>query len=201
MTGDLLFRICFWLLLGGVLGMRWFFSIRSRRSGARIAPDRAAIQREGLPMFLTRVIAGVVLLAVLILYGFGSPWMRPLAVPFPDGLRAAGFVLALAGLVFWIWTQIVLGREWSPQLQLQSGHRLVTTGPYARTRHPLYSAMAVWAAGFALVTANWIFIAFAVLTPILLFLRVPREEKMMLDQFGEEYRKYMDRTGRFLPKI
>jgi protein-S-isoprenylcysteine O-methyltransferase Ste14 len=61
--------------------------------------------------------------------------------------------------------------------------------------------MVGWAAGFALATANWIFIAFAVLVPIIFFVRVPREEKMMLDQFGEEYRKYMERTVRFLPKI
>lgn len=181
--------------------MRMYFSIRVRRSGGRITPDREAVRREGLAMFLTRVIAFFILLAVLILYGFGSPWMRFLAVPIPDGLRAAGFFLSIAGLIFWIGTQLALDKEWSPQLQLQSGHRLVTTGTYARIRHPLYTAMAVWAAGFALVTANWIFIAFAVLTPILFFLRVPREEKMMLDQFGEEYRKYMKRTGRFLPKI
>ena len=201
MSSETIFHIGFWLLLGGILAMRVYFSIRVHQSGGRIAPDREAVRREGLPMFLARVIAGFVLLAVLILYGFGSRWIRPLAVRIPDGLRIAGFFLALASLIFEIWAQTVLGREWSPQLQLQSDHRLVTAGPYARMRHPIYTGLVVWAAGFALVTANWIFIAFAVLTPMVLFLRVPREEKMMLDQFGEEYRKYMERTGRFFPKL
>jgi protein-S-isoprenylcysteine O-methyltransferase Ste14 len=201
MTNETLFHIGFWVLLGGVLAMRAYFSVRVRRSGGRITPDRRAVEREGLVLFLVRVIAFFILLAVLVLYGFGSPWMRSLAVPFPDGLRAAGFFLAVVSLIFEIWTQTVLDREWSPQLQLQSDHRLVTAGPYARMRHPIYTALVGWAAGFALVTANWIFVAFAVLTPMILFLRVPREEKMMLDQFGEEYRKYMERTGRFLPKI
>jgi protein-S-isoprenylcysteine O-methyltransferase Ste14 len=201
MSSETLFRIGFWVLLGGVLAMRIYFSIRVRRSGGRITPDREAVRREGLAMFLTRVIGFFVLVAVLILYGLGSPWMRPLAVPFPDWLRAAGFFLAFICLIFEIWAQTVLDREWSPQLQLQSDHRLVTAGPYARMRHPIYTALVGWAAGFALVTANWIFVAFAVLIPAVFFLRVPREEKMMLDQFGEEYRKYMERTGRFLPKI
>jgi protein-S-isoprenylcysteine O-methyltransferase Ste14 len=201
MTSETLFHIGFWILLGGVLAMRAYFSVRVRRSGGRITPDRQAVQREGLPMFLVRVIAFFVLLAVLILYGFESPWMRSLAVPFPGWLRAAGFLLAFASLVFWIWTQTVLDKEWSPQLQLQTGHRLVTAGTYARMRHPIYTAMAGWATGFALVTANWIFVAFAVLMPTVFFLRVPREEKMMLDQFGGEYREYIKRTGRVFPKF
>jgi protein-S-isoprenylcysteine O-methyltransferase Ste14 len=201
MTNETLFHIGFWVLMGGVLAMRAYFSMRVRRSGGRITPDRQAVEREGLAMFLVRVVGFFVLLAVLVLYGFGSPWMRPFAVPFPNWLRAAGFFLALVSLIFEFWAQAVLDREWSPQLQLQAGHRLVTTGPYARMRHPIYTGLVGWATGFALVTANWIFVAFAVVTPMVFFLRVPREEKMMLDTFGEDYRKYMERTGRFLPRL
>lgn len=201
MSSETIFRIGFWVLLGGVLAMRAYFSIRVRRFGGRITPDRAAVRREGLPMFLARVIGFFILLTVLVLYGFKPLWLRPLAIPFPDGLRATGFLLAFASLVFWIWTQTVLDKEWSPHLQLQTGHRLVTAGPYARMRHPIYTAMAGWAAGFALVTANWIFVAFAILMPTVFFLRVPREEEMMLDQFGGEYREYMKRTGRVFPKF
>ena len=181
--------------------MRTYFSIRVRRSGGRITPDRAAVRREGVSMFLARVIGFFILLAVLVLYGFNAPWMQPFAIPFPEWLRAAGFLLALASLIFWIWAQIILDKEWSPQLQLQTGHRLVTAGPYARIRHPIYTAMSGWAAGFALLTANGIFAAFAVLMPAVFLLRVPREEKMMLDQFGGEYADYMKRTGRVFPKF
>jgi protein-S-isoprenylcysteine O-methyltransferase Ste14 len=201
MTNETLFHIGFWVLVGGVLAMRAYFSMRVRRSGGRITPDRQAVEREGSAMFLTRVIGFFVLLAALVLYGIDSPWMRPLSIPLPGWLRAAGFFLALISLLFEIWAQTVLDREWSPQLQLQTDHRLVTAGPYARMRHPIYTALVGWAVGFALVTANWIFAAFALLAPMVFFLRVPREEKMMLDTFGEEYRKYMERTGRFLPRF
>ncbi len=93
----------------------------------------------------------------------------------------------------------MLGKEWSPQLQLRKQHHLVTTGPYSRIRHPLYTAMMGYGASLALVTANWIFIALVVLMIGGLFARVPREEQMMIGEFGEEYRAYMQRTGRFWP--
>jgi protein-S-isoprenylcysteine O-methyltransferase Ste14 len=68
-------------------------------------------------------------------------WMKVLSVPFPDWLRWVGFALGLASLGFWIWTQVALGKEWAPQLQLRKDLNLVTTGPCTRIRHPLYTAM------------------------------------------------------------
>jgi protein-S-isoprenylcysteine O-methyltransferase Ste14 len=58
----------------------------------------------------------------------------------------------------------------------------------------------IWVASLGLVMANWIPILFAVLAAVFLVARVPQEEQMMLEQFGDEYREYMRRTGRFLPK-
>jgi protein-S-isoprenylcysteine O-methyltransferase Ste14 len=52
----------------------------------------------------------------------------------------------------------------------------------------------------ALVTANWVFMVLAVAVIAGLFARVPKEEQMMIKEFGEEYRAYMQKTGRFFPK-
>jgi protein-S-isoprenylcysteine O-methyltransferase Ste14 len=60
--------------------------------------------------------------------------------------------------------------------------------------------MLLWAASLALVSANWLFVAVAVLTAGVFFIRVPREEQMMIERFGDEYRQFMQRTGRLLPK-
>jgi protein-S-isoprenylcysteine O-methyltransferase Ste14 len=57
-----------------------------------------------------------------------------------------------------------------------------------------------WGTSVALVTANWVFIVLAVVAIAALFARVPREEQMMIEEFGEEYKAYMQRTGRFFPK-
>lgn len=181
--------------------MRIVFALRVRRAGERVMPDRQAVEREGKGMFAFRVLIGCLLLAWLVVYAINPPWLEALSVPLPDWLRWAGFALGLASLGLWTWTQVALGKEWSPQLQLRDEHHLVTTGPYTRVRHPLYTAMIGYGIGLALVTANWVFIVLAVVMIAGSVARLPREEQMMIERFGEEYTAYMQRTGRFFPKL
>jgi protein-S-isoprenylcysteine O-methyltransferase Ste14 len=194
------FRIAFWALLALVLGMRAYFAFQVRRAGERVMPDRAAVEREGRGMFAVRVVGFAFILALLVLYGIQHLWIQALNFRLPGWLRWVGFVIGLAGLGLWTWTQAALGAMWSAQLQLREQHHLVTTGPYARIRHPLYTAMCIWSTGVALVTANWIFVALAVMVVAGSCIRAPREEQMMIEQFGDEYREYIKRTGKFLPK-
>jgi len=58
-----------------------------------------------------------------------------------------------------------------------------------------------YATGLALVTANWVFIVLAVVMIAGLLARLPRAEQMMIERFGKEYTTYMQRTGRFFPKL
>ncbi len=201
MATESIFYVAFWVLFGGLLLMRVYFSLRVRQAGERLMPDHEAIEREGRGMFSIRVAAFFLLIALLVLYALNAPWIVALAIPLPDWLRGAGFALGLASLALWAWTQATLGTEWSPQLQLRKGHHLVTSGPYARVRHPLYTAMLGIATAFALVTAHWVFVALGIRSIVGLFVRVPREERMMLDEFGPEYAAYRQRTGRFLPRL
>lgn len=180
--------------------MRVYFSIRVHQAGERLMPDREAVEREGRGMFVVRVLMFFLLIAILVLYAFNVAWIGMLSVPFPGWLRWAGFALGLVSLVFWAWTQAVLGKEWSPQLQLREEHHLMTKGPYARVRHPLYTAIFGFGISLVLVTANWVFIILAGAMIAGLIARIPREEQMMIEQFGEEYKAYMQRTGRFFPK-
>lgn len=87
-------------------------------------------------------------------------------------------------------------------LEIREGHSLVTQGVYRYTRHPMYAAHWLWGLAQPLLLQNWI-AGFAMLVPSLpLYLyRVPREEQMLLEQFGEEYREYMDRTGWIVPRF
>jgi protein-S-isoprenylcysteine O-methyltransferase Ste14 len=200
-TAESTFRMAFWVLLAGVLAMRVCFSLRVRRAGERVMPDREAIAREGRGVFAIRVAAFFSLLAFLVLYALDVPWMDLLSIPFPTWIRWGGFALGLGTLVFWTWTQSELDKEWSPQLQLRQEHRLVTTGPYARIRHPIYAATMSIGIAFALVTANWVFVLLATLSAGMLVVRVLREEQMMIEKFGDKYRVYMQETGRFVPPI
>jgi len=166
-------------------------------------PDKKAVEREGKIIYAIRVVSFVSLLAFLVLYSLYPPlpWIEMLSIPLPTWLRWAGSIGGLASLTLWAWAQMSLGKEWSPQLQLRQKHRLVTAGPYKRIRHPIYTAMLGWAISLAVLTANWFFVFLAVFMIAFLMRRAPIEEKMMIEEFGEEYREYMRSTGRFFPKI
>jgi protein-S-isoprenylcysteine O-methyltransferase Ste14 len=58
-----------------------------------------------------------------------------------------------------------------------------------------------WGLSVALLTANGLFVLLEVVVIAGLLIRVPKEEKMMIEEFGEEYRKYMKRTERFFPRL
>jgi protein-S-isoprenylcysteine O-methyltransferase Ste14 len=112
-----------------------------------------------------------------------------------------GVALGVLSLVVYAWSRITLGKEWSSPLQIREKHHLVTTGPYARIRHPIYLALMGFLTGSALITANWFVIALLVFSIVDLNLRIPKEEQMMIEEFGYEYIAYMQKTGRLLPKI
>jgi protein-S-isoprenylcysteine O-methyltransferase Ste14 len=119
--------------------------------------------------------------------------------PWQGWLGAAVFAAAL-----WLFyrTHNDLGRNWSVTLEVREQHTLVTGGVYRRVRHPMYSAFWLWALAQALLLPNWIagpagLVGFGTL----FFLRVGREEALMIETFGDEYRRYMARTARVLPGI
>ena len=200
MDTEATFHALFWVLLALVLVMRVYFAWRVRRASERVLPDRAAIEREGHVTFAIRVVAFFLLIALLVFYAINPPWIEALDFGLPPWLRWIGFAIGLASLGLWTWTQVALDTLWSAQLQLRQEHHLVVTGPFARMRHPMYTAMCGWGLGLALVTASCIFALIALIVFMVFFTRVPKEEQMMLEQFGDEYREYMSRTGRFLPR-
>lgn len=202
MISETTYRLAFLVLLLALFAMRFYFMFKVRRSGGRLTPDGQAIQREGgRAVFMIRVVGFFALLALLGMYLAGMREIDAFRFPLPDWLRWLGFVIGLLAVLFWIWTQVYLDTQWSAQLQLTQGHHLVTSGPYARIRHPLYAGMIGWCIALALLTANWIFLAICVLSVAMLLRRVPREEQMMLEAFGDEYKAYMQRTGRYFPKF
>ena len=198
----MVFRLAFFILFMLLLAMRIYFMVRVRRSGGRIMPDSKAIEREGgRGYFIVRVIVFVALIVFLVMYFIGAEWIDAFSIPLPDWLRWLGFVIGIFSILFWAWVQVTLDKQWSPQLQLTTDHHLITTGPYKRIRHPLYTGMIGWMIAISLLTANWIFVGACVLAFAGLLWRIPKEEQMMIEAFGDEYKAYMQRTGRFFPEF
>ena len=201
MSTETSFRIAFLILFVILITMRVYFMVRVRRSGGQIMPDGQAVAREGgRGVLVIRVIGFFALMIFLVMYFLGANWIDAFSFPLPGWLRWTGFALGVVAVIFWTWTQVTLDTQWSAQLQLTKAHHLVTTGPYARIRHPLYAGIFGWCVALSLLTANWIFVAVCVLSILGLSWRVPKEEQMMIEAFGGEYKAYMQRTGRFFPK-
>ena len=179
--------------------------LRGGDGAARVAALRGGVGvtrlgSEQVALFV-RVVGFFLLMAFLAMYIAGAAWIDRFMFSLPDWLRWVGFGLGLITVVFWTWTQVTLDTQWSAQLQLTKDHHLITIGPYAWMRHPLYAGLLGWALALALLTANWIFVGICVLAFGGLLWRVPKEEQMMIEAFGDEYKAYMRRTGRFFPKF
>lgn len=117
-------------------------------------------------------------------------------------LGIVGALLMVAALVLFHLTHRHLGRNWSVTLETRKTHALIDCGVYARLRHPMYSAFWLLALAQAALLPNWIAgLAGPVAWATLFFLRVGREERLMIDTFGDQYRQYMRRTKRVLPWI
>ncbi|TIT59667.1 MAG: isoprenylcysteine carboxylmethyltransferase family protein, partial [Mesorhizobium sp.] len=85
---------------------------------------------------------------------------------------------------------------------IRERHELVSAGPYALVRHPMYTSFLLMGLGQAFLLPNWVagisgLIGFAVL----FLLRVDKEERMMLENFGSQYRAYMEKTKRIVPYL
>ena len=190
---ESLFRITVGVLLV-IMGMgRWVFGHHWFR-----AKKKTIRQETGLVFLYLVFIPGTV---CLLLYLFTS-WLDPFRVGVPVWIRLVGSAVFLAGDILFVWTHRSLGRNWSPRLEIMENHTLITTGPYRYVRHPLYAAALIIALGLSLVSANWLLALTWTGASIWLFLRrMPAEEAMMIEEFGDEYRDYMKRTGRLIPRI
>lgn len=132
-------------------------------------------------------------------------WPAPLrwaAFELPGGLRWLGAALFAGGALLVLWMNYHLGPNFSSTLILRDGHELIQHGPYRHVRHPMYTSFLVMLVGLLLLSANWIIGGPAIgFVLVLMAVRTPREERMLQGRFGDEYRRYMARTGRYLPRL
>lgn len=157
---------------------------------------------EGRLITFLRLFVALPLFALVGAYLFNPRVLAWAEIPMPAALRWAGAVLALAGLVGGAWVHHHLGLNFSPYLRIRDTHRLITSGPYRWVRHPMYTAFFTLFIGYLLLTRNVVIAGMGLLTlTIVMIVRTPKEEQMLLERFGEEYRAYMARTGRYWPKL
>jgi protein-S-isoprenylcysteine O-methyltransferase Ste14 len=115
-------------------------------------------------------------------------------------IELPGLVLLVASTVFTIWARLSLGRMWSvtPNM-LQQNHELRTTGPYAITRHPIYTGLSGMLLGTVLLNGLGPLLVGVGVGVAALAVRIPTEESLMSATFPEEYARYSKRVPRLVP--
>lgn len=185
-------KLIFVLAASAIFLIRYPHQRRSRKT-----PVRASVRDRQESMLIS--IAAIGLGAVPLVYvttGF------PRAADYPFAPAAGWLGTATFGLALWLLHRAHhdLGRNFSARLKVRESHVLVTGGVYKRIRHPMYAAFWLHALAQALLLPNWIagpagLVGFGVL----FFCRVGREERLMIEVFGADYRAYMGRTRRIVP--
>jgi len=183
-------------ILGGIA---WFVIRYPHQRRSRKTPVRTSARdwRETILLAVSLTGLGIVP-CVYVATGFP----RVADHPFSAALAWVGTLVFASALWLFYRTHADLGRNWSVSLEVRNCHTLVTAGIYRHIRHPLYAAFWLWAIAQALLLPNWVAGAAGLIGfGMLFFFRVGREEQLMIEAFGEEYRAYMRQTARVVPFV
>ncbi|MBI5292547.1 MAG: isoprenylcysteine carboxylmethyltransferase family protein [Chloroflexi bacterium] len=195
MNTETVFRIITALLFITALFIGGSFRRKAEREGGALRTPAG-----NKWVVLLRLMALVVVLP-LFGYWINPSWVAWARVALPDWPRwiATGVAVALLPMMVWVFTSI--GKNISTSHDTRHGHVLVTHGPYRWVRHPLYSVGFLFAVALTVIAALW-WLAVGMILPLFaLLLRTGKEEEKLVEAFGDEYRDYMKRTGRFLPRL
>ncbi len=202
MTVDLVYRISFVVLFAIFWIIRWHYVRKTRDPNApRTRKERREAMRKGGITGILLMVMIPVELVVILLFAWSPAWMSWADLVFPYWIHWLGVVIALISIPVMTWVHRTLGKHYSYTLETMEKQKLVTTGPYGRVRHPLYSSHNLFNLGKVLLTANIPLIVLAVIGVPLTYVRMNDEERMMIKQFGSEYEDYMKNTGRIFPKL
>jgi protein-S-isoprenylcysteine O-methyltransferase Ste14 len=195
MNNETFYRLATLFLLVAMFSISIYFRHRAERQAGSLRTD------EG-----KRLVLGLRLLALLILlpllgYLLNPQWVTWARASWPDWLRWIGVISGLATIPLGYWVFSSLGNNVSPTQATRQGHSLVTHGPYRWIRHPLYTAGILFWLSIILVSAVWWTGIGFLLILVLLLWRTPKEEARLIEAFGDEYRAYMARTGRYWPRL
>jgi protein-S-isoprenylcysteine O-methyltransferase Ste14 len=184
------------LLLALLLG---FFIVRSRYVVGPKGAEKVSAKGLGDRLLVALNWAGMVFFPLAYI---STSLLDSMAMNLPEAVRLFGCLLYAAALHLILWSHRHLGANWSMTLKIKEEHALVDSGPYRYVRHPMYLAFYIMMFAQLLISSNWLVGVSGLAAWTLLYLiRVPREERLLEDEFGDEYRRYMERTGRVAPKI
>ena len=196
MTDDQPFKVVLTLALLVVLPIGIYHRVKSEATREKL--DR---RQEGVFILATLRPAGAAFWLATIAWMIDPRWMAWASLSLPVWVRWMGVGLVLVAGALLVWTFRSLGTNLTDTVVTRRTHTLVVHGPYRWIRHPFYDSAALLMTAISLITANWFLVLTAMATFGLLVLRTRIEEEKLVARFGDSYRQYVARTGRFLPRL
>lgn len=196
MDNELVFRINLGAIFFLLSSIRIYYTVAAVKSGSSFSVSRLGSLRALLALFLY-----VFILLSAFVYILAPSWLAWAVLSLSPALRWFGVGLGIGSVFLLFWVHRTLGRNFAAPGIIQARQTLITTGPYHWVRHPMYVTFFTISVTVALVTANWIIIIMCLLFGVLLPSVIQIEEQTLLEKFGESYRVYAERTGRFFPRL
>ena len=166
-------------------------------------PEEATVKKreEGLASKIAGLLGMAGFIAVLA-FAINPKWLAFASLAFPTWLRWSGIGIAILGFALLQWAQMTLANSWSDTPRMMKEQTLITSGPYRTIRHPIYTAFILILGSTLFISSNWLIgLCWLGMTTLEVISRIGFEESLMLEFFGEQYREYMKKTGRLLPKV
>jgi protein-S-isoprenylcysteine O-methyltransferase Ste14 len=197
MAEESIFRLVVIIDLAVTLPIALYHRIRSQATREKLAR-----REEGIFILISLRLCGLIAWIAMTAYLINPSWMAWCSVGLPRWLRWIGAFLALVAvppLLFWTFHS--LGKNLTDTVVTRQEHTLVTYGPYRWVRHPFYDVVLLWTVSLSLVTANWLLAILGLAGFAMMVVRTRIEEEKLIERFGDDYRTYMKRTGRFFPHL
>jgi len=209
MLGTEVIRILSIVFLIGLIAafvMLWFFGAHARKKGG-LGSVKASNQSNFVLLYYGWHLL-LFLPLVLYLVGVVMPnWVYGtilnLSFQGAEYLQVLSLPLLLVAVVLCGWSAQVLGQFMTTHIQVVQKHELVTRGPYSRIRHPSYTSELIMVIASTLLYLNLIWLMVFLASFAIAYKRAVLEEELLAseDGFGQDYRDYMKKTGRFLPRL
>ena len=118
-----------------------------------------------------------------------------------DSLRYVGVIMFAIGILFSTWGPLHLGKQFVFNVTIEAGNKLITDGPFSYVRHPRYFGLALWVLGVSFIYLSIVGLVMTGVYILLLIWRIYDEEKLLQQEFGQQWTQYSQQTKRIIPLI
>ncbi len=163
--------------------------------------QKRTVRRQGPGSRLLQLSVVALALAPFYISGARVGFLREHFLPNTPPIQYAGLLLMLIGCGFAVWARFILGRNWSGSVTVKENHVLITAGPYAWVRHPIYTGILLALLGTAVVAGTYVSLLAVTLATLSLWLKLRTEEQFMMETFGAQYTAYRQRVKALIPYV